>query len=113
VPNKETYLITFLVVASLTFGMQYFVFRQLQRLIKKDFPLKITTWIPRIKWTFILMNIPVAYLFFRRPLKIDVAAITQVMLYPYTIWQFLMMMWLVILTPVVLARMIRNKTRTR
>lgn len=112
-PNKETYLITFLVVASLTFGMQYFVFRQLRRLIRRDFPEKVAKWIPRIKWTFVLMNIPVAYLFFRRPLNFDVAVITQVMLYPYTIWQFLMMMWLVILTPVVLVRMVKNKIRTR
>lgn len=97
----------------MTFGMQYFVFRQLRRLIKRDFPLRAAEWIPRIKWVFIVMNIPVAYLLFRHPLNFDIDIVTQVMLYPYTIWQFLMMMWLVILTPVVIIRMIKNKLRTR
>ena len=112
-PSKESYVIMFLAVAAITFGVQYFVFRQLRRVIRRDFPAKAERWTRIAKWVFILMNIPVAYLFFRKPLNIDIAAVTQVMLYPYTIWQFLMLMWLMILLPVTAYRLIKTKVFAR
>jgi hypothetical protein len=108
-PTKTASLIFFLIAASMTFGLQYFVYRQLRRLIHKDFPEKAARFIKTAKWVFILMNIPVVFLFIKGRINVDMGLLSQIMLYPYTIWQFLMMMWAVILTPVTLTRIIRIK----
>lgn len=55
------------------------------------------------------MNLPLVFLFFRRDIHVDIPTLTNIMLYPFTVWEFLMLMWAFILIPVVLIRFVRKK----
>ncbi len=89
--------------------LQYFVFRQLRRYIRTYFPDKAAKWLPAAKWVFIIMNIPVVLMYFRRQLAAELPTVTNIILYPYTVWVFLLISWTLILIPVVAVRVLRTK----
>jgi hypothetical protein len=107
-PSKGSYFFFFLSTAFVSFGMQYFVYRQLRRFVRKDFPAKAAAWLKSAKWIFILMNIPIVFLLFRRQIPFDATTLSGILLYPFTIWIFLILMWAVILAPVAITRMVRG-----
>jgi hypothetical protein len=108
-PSKQVYLYFFLGTTLVLVISELFVYFQLRRILRRDFPERAKKTVPVIRWTFILMNIPVIFLFFRRDIKADVPALTKILLYPFTVWQFLILLWTVILIPVTLIRIVRNK----
>lgn len=95
----------FLMTVAVLGAIQYFVFSQLRRYVRSHFAHKADILIRRFKWLFLLMNIPILFIYFRREIASDLPLVTNIVLYPYTIWVFLLMCWTVILIPIVLARM--------
>jgi hypothetical protein len=110
-PSKGSYLLFFLGTSFVLVCAQTFVFFQLRRLLRRDFPQKAKIAVPVFRWLFILMNLPIAFLFFRRDIHADIPLLTNIMLYPFTVWVFLMLMWAIILIPAVIFRTIKNKFR--
>jgi hypothetical protein len=103
-PSKSTYLIAFLVVTTLSFALHFFVFAQLKRLLRKDFGMRAKGWIRAAGVVFIGMDFLFVLLFFRKQIPWDIPGISQILLYPFTVWQFLMLVWGAVLIPQVLAR---------
>lgn len=99
-PSKESYLVFFLVISGILFLLQWFVYTRLRRIVKRDFPDRADTILRVARWVFVIMNIPVAFLFFRRSLNAELPVLTNIMLVPYTIWQGLMLVWALILIPI-------------
>ena len=88
--------------------LQYFVFRQLRRYIRTYFPDRATKLMKAAKWVFIIMNIPVVLMYFRREIAAGLPTVTNIVLYPYTVWVFLLIFWTLILIPVVVIRILRS-----
>ncbi|MFI5264678.1 MAG: hypothetical protein ACHQM6_09195 [Candidatus Kapaibacterium sp.] len=108
-PSKGSYLLFFLGTSLVLIAAQAFVYFQFRRLIRKDFPQYARRTVPIIRWIFLLMNLPLVFLFFRRDIHADIPTLTNIMLYPFTVWEFLMLMWAGILIPVVILRFIRKR----
>ena len=108
-PSKGSYLLFFFGISLVLIGAQIFVYFQLRRLIRRDFPHRARRVVPILRWIFIAMNLPLAFLFFRRNIRADIPTLTNILLYPFTVWEFLMLLWAFILIPVVLTRILRKK----
>ncbi len=108
-PSKSTYFIFFIGTSLVLFAAQIFVYFQLRRFLRLDFPKFAAKGLPYIKWFFVAMNFPIPFLLFRRDLHLDIPMVTNILLYPFTIWEFLILMWTVILIPVVIIRFIRSR----
>jgi hypothetical protein len=108
-PSKGSYLLFFLGTSFVLIAAQTFVYFQLRRFIRHDFPQKAKKVVPLVRWIFIAMNLPLVFLFFRRDIKVDIPTLTNILLYPFTVWEFLILMWTAILIPVVIFRFIRNR----
>ncbi len=99
-PSKESYLIFFLVISAILIAMQVFVYFNLARVIKRDFPLQARNVLRIAKWGFVAMNLPIAFLFLRRQIHYELALLTTLILFPFTVWQALIIVWTLILIPV-------------
>ena len=108
-PSKASYLFFFIGTSVVLISAQTFVYFQLRRLIRRDFPRRAKKAVPIIRWIFIAMNLPLLFLFFRRNIQADISLLTNIMLYPFTIWQFLILLWTLVLLPVVIIRFVRRK----
>ncbi len=108
-PSKASYLLFFLATSFVLILAQIFVYFQLRRFIRFHFSQKAKRVIPLIRGFFIIMNLPIVFLFFRRQIKADIPILTNIILYPFTVWEFLILMWTIILIPVVIYRFIRNR----
>jgi hypothetical protein len=107
-PSKATYLIAFLAVMTVSLSLHYFVWRQLRRVLRKDFGNKARVPMRAATTLFVIMEIPFFFLFFRRHITSDIPTLTQFLLYPFTFWQILMVLWGLILAPQVLVRNLRS-----
>ena len=110
-PSKATYLAFFIGTSLVLILAQVFVYFQLRRILRRDFPDRAQKWVPIIRWIFLAMNIPLVFLFFRHDIKADIPTLTKILLYPFTIWQFLILLWTLILIPVTIIRLIQNVFR--
>lgn len=110
-PNKETYFIFFIVISLMLVGMQMFVYFWLRTLLRHDFPIRSKKWMPRIKWTFIAMNIPIVFMFFRRQIHVELSTLSKIVFYPFTIWEAIIIVWTVILIPVSLYVLLKSSVR--
>ena len=73
---KGSYVLFFLLTTAIFAAMQYFVFVELRRYIRTSFPLKAADLMRRFKWVFLVMNIPIILMYFRRQLVADRGAAT-------------------------------------
>src|ERR1043166_6693280 len=108
-PSKSSYLLFFLATSLVLILAQMFVYFQLRRILRRDFSERAKKAVPIIRWIFIAMNLPLLFLFFRRNITADIPTLTNMMLYPFTIWEFLMLMWAIILLPVTIYRLIASR----
>ena len=91
------------------FGLlQYFVFSQLRRYVRTYFPDKAKRLMLRFGWLFVVMNIPIIFMYFRRQIAADMPTVTNIILYPYTVWVFLLIFWTLVLIPIVVVRVLRT-----
>jgi hypothetical protein len=105
---KESYVAFFLISVAILASLQLFVYSELRRYIRFYFTEKAGKLLPRFRWLFILMNIPIVVIYFRRQLAADLPTVTNIILYPYTIWVFLLVFWTLILIPIVVVRILRT-----
>jgi len=108
-PSKASYLFFFLATSLVLIGAQVFVYFQLRRILRRDFPVWARKNMTVIRWIFISMNLPLLFLFFLRNLKFDTSLLSQILLYPFTLWQFLILLWTLILIPFALIRKLTGK----
>ena len=51
------------------------------------------------------MNLPLLFLFFRREFHGELVVLTDVLLYPFSVWEITMLFWAIILIPVTIVRL--------
>jgi len=105
---KGSYVAFFILSVAILASLQLFVFSQLRRYLRMNFPQKAAKLIQSFRWVFIVLNIPVILLFFRREIAAEWPTVTNIILYPYTVWVFLLIFWTVILIPIVVMRILRS-----
>ena len=115
-PSKESYITYFIVISTILIVIQYIVYRRFTRILRRDFPKRARLLVPITRAIFLVMNLPLVLLFFRK-LTAFMTPVTNALLVPFTVWQGLMIVWMLVLTAVTLleaGRMLfRNLSRRR
>jgi hypothetical protein len=106
-----TYLIAFLSVAVVSGALHYYVYRNYKRVLLRDFPVRGPKLLRWVRVLFFVMEIPFVLMFFRKQIPGDVSLATILILFPFTIWQFLMFVWGMVLLPQTLFRILRKGFR--
>ncbi|GEM_PF-2107489 len=106
-PSKAAQHIAFFFVLLASAGLHYYVFTNFKRLLLRDYPRLGKRLVRIAAWTFILMDSPFLFLFVRGWLSFDQTVLTRVLLYPFSIWQSVLLLWSVILVPISLWRRTR------
>ena len=110
-PSKSTYLIAFFSVAVVSGALHYYVYRNYKRVLFRDFSVRGTKLLRWVRVLFFVMEIPFVLMFFRKQITVDVSLATILILFPFTIWQFLMFVWGIVLLPQSLFRILRTGFR--
>src|SRR4051812_47191381 len=108
-PSKASHLIAFLGIALLSAIGHRWVYTHAKTLLYKDFPrhAKVVTRIACV--LFVYFDLPFLFLFFSRHITWDASVITRFLIYPFSVWQFLMAIWIVILVPMNLWHRVTKK----
>lgn len=104
-PSRSAHLIAFLTIFVVSAASHRFVYVHARALIKRDFQKQTAM----LRWTaalFVIMDLPFLYLFFNRWLAAGHDDLTRALLYPFSLWQALMMFW----TALLLVRMFLRRT---
>jgi hypothetical protein len=99
-PNRAAHLIAFLTIVLISAGLHVYIYRQLARLVKRDFPRQSKTGLKIAKVLFVYFDLPFLYLFFWKHLTFDTSVITTVLLFPFAVWQMVMLVWGLIVVPI-------------
>jgi len=103
-PTKASQHIAFFAVFIISVLLHRFVYLNLKRILLRDYP-KAGPRLQRIAlWSFVAMDLPFAFIFFRGAITAELTLLTRLILYPFSIWQAIMLLWAVILVPVTLIR---------
>jgi hypothetical protein len=98
-PSKTSQHIAFFVVLIVSVIFHRYVYANLKRVLLRDYP-KLGRRLVRIaRWTFIALDAPFIFMYFRNLISGDLIMLTRLILYPFLIWQTVMLMWAVILVP--------------
>lgn len=103
-PSRAAQIIAFVSVFAISALLHRFVYLNLKRVILRDYPMSGPTL---AKWTrilFLVMDSPFLFLYFRSGMAESFARVTTGILYPFAVWQAIMLMWAVILVPFTLWR---------
>ena len=85
-------------------GLHGYVYANLRRVLLRDYP-KLGRRLARAALVlFIIMDSPFAFLYYRGDIHADLTVLTRILLYPFSIWQTIMLMWAIVLVPVSLWR---------
>jgi hypothetical protein len=99
-PSKAAQLIAFFSVLLISVALHRYVYKNLKRLIQRDYPKISRRIIPIARVLFIAMDSPFLFLFFRNHINAELTTISRVLLYPFSVWQAVMLMWAIVLVPV-------------
>jgi hypothetical protein len=119
-PSKTSQHIAFFVVLIVSVIFHRYVYANLKRVLLRDYP-KLGPRLVRIaRWVFIVMDMPFFFVYFRNLITFETDFITRLILYPFLVWQTIMMMWTIILVPFSIVRrekmgvaFIKRKIRNR
>jgi uncharacterized membrane protein len=103
-PSRAAHLIAFLSITLISVSCHVYIFRQFARMIRRDFPRRQRVILQIAKAAFIYFDLPFVYIFFWRHISGDVSNLTQFLLYPFAVWQMVLLVWAVILVPIGLFR---------
>ena len=103
-PSKGAHLAAFLVVLLISVVGHLFVYRNLRRVLVRDFPRQALDLVQYAKYLFILMDLPFIFVYFRNRIDLELTLASKIILYPFAAWQALMILWVGILIPVSLWR---------
>ena len=112
-PSKSAHLVAFLFVFLVSAGLHRFVYANLKRVILRDYPKLGSRIVRSFSVLFILMDSPFIFMFFRNRIKYDTTLLTQLLIYPFSVWQAIMIMWGAILIPFVIWRRGLSKAVSR
>jgi hypothetical protein len=103
-PSRAAHLIAFLTITLVSVSCHVYIFRQFARMIRRDFPKRQRTVLRIAKAAFIYFDLPFLYIFFWKHISADVSGLTQFLLFPFAVWQMVMLVWAVILVPIAILR---------
>ncbi|HWF44221.1 MAG TPA: hypothetical protein VG537_06235 [Candidatus Kapabacteria bacterium] len=98
-PSKAAQLIAFFFVLLVSVALHRYVYKNLKRLIQRDYLKTSQRIIPIARVFFIAMDSPFLFLFFRSRINAELTTISRVVLYPFSVWQAVMLMWVIVLVP--------------
>ncbi len=85
-------------------GLHWYVFANLKRVLKRDYP-KLGRRLVRISLSlFLIMDSPFLFLYFQGSFHSTLTLVSHVLVYPFLVWQTIMLMWVIILLPFTLWR---------
>jgi len=85
-------------------GLHRYVYVNLKRVLLRDYP-KLGKKLARIAfWMFVMLDTPFLFIYFRGVIHAEMTVLSRVLLYPFLIWQTIMLMWVLILLPITLWR---------
>ena len=99
-PTRAAHLIAFLTIVLLSTGLHVYIYRQLARLVRRDFPRQAKTGLRIAKVLFVYFELPFLYLFFWKHLTFDTSVLTTFLVFPFAVWQMVMLVWGAILVPI-------------
>lgn len=98
-PSKSAQHIAFFFVLFVSAGLHWYVYANLKRVLLRDYP-KLGHRLAKVALTlFIVMDLPFAFLFFRGDMHGDFTTLTRLLIYPFSVWQTVMLMWAIVLVP--------------
>lgn len=98
-PSKTSQHLAFFFVLLVSVGLHRYVYANLKRVLRRDFPKAASVLLRIAIIVFIAMDLPFAFIYFRGAVHGDYSTITRFVLYPFSVWQALMLMWTMILLP--------------
>ena len=96
-PSKSAHLIAFLTIFLVSAGSHRFVYVHLRGLIRKDFRQRAKGLVRLAACLFVIMDLPFLYLFLSKWIASGHDQLTRALLYPFSLWQSLMLFWTAIL----------------
>ena len=98
-PSKAAQLIAFFAVLLISALLHRYVYVNLRRLLLRDYPKLGPRFVSIARILFIVMDSPFLFLYIRSHIHAELATLTRVLLYPFSIWQAVMLMWAIVLLP--------------
>jgi hypothetical protein len=98
-PSKAAQLIAFFGVLLISVALHRYVYKNLKRVLLRDYP---KMGVQLAKWTlvlFIAMDSPFLFLFLKSRIHEDLNTLTRILLYPFSVWQAVMIFWALLLAP--------------
>jgi hypothetical protein len=107
-PSKASQHIAFFIVLLVSAGLHWYVYTNLRRVLLRDYP-KLGKRLAKIAlWVFILLDMPFFFIYFRGFIHAAMTMLSRVLLYPFLVWQTIMLMWVIILFPITLFRWLKK-----
>ena len=103
-PSKTAQLIAFLSVLLISVSLHRFVYSNLKRVLLRDYPKLGPRLVRAAMVLFVVMDSPFIFLYLRGKLHMEMTTLSRVLLYPFSVWQAVMILWAVILVPFVMWR---------
>jgi hypothetical protein len=103
-PSRAWHIAAYLSVLAVSFTLHRFVYLNLKRVLLRDYPKRgerLAKWAKRL---FVALDTPFLFLYFRSGMPEEIVRVTTGILYPFAVWQSIMLMWSVVLVPFVLWR---------
>lgn len=98
-PSKSAQHIAFFFVLLVSAGLHWYVYANLKRVLLRDYP-KLGQRLAKIALAlFITMDSPFAFLYFRGDIHGSLTTLSRILLYPFSVWQTIMLMWSILLVP--------------
>jgi hypothetical protein len=107
-PSKASQHIAFFIVLLVSAGLHWYVYTNLRRVLLRDYP-KLGKRLAKIAlWVFILLDMPFFFIYLRGFIHAAMTVLSRVLLYPFLVWQTIMLMWVIILFPITLFRWLKR-----
>ncbi|MDP4199994.1 MAG: hypothetical protein Q8922_07340 [Bacteroidota bacterium] len=98
-PSKAAQIIAYLSVLVVSVLLHRFVYANLRRVLLRDYPKSGQKLTRLSRILFVVMDSPFLYLYFRGMMPQHVVVATTWLLYPFAVWQSIMLLWAAILMP--------------
>ena len=98
-PSKAAQLIAFFAVLLVSVALHRYVYRNLKRMLLRDYPNRGRRLANASRILFIVMDSPFLFLFVRGHIHAELKTVTRFLLYPFSVWQAVMIMWAIVLVP--------------
>jgi hypothetical protein len=89
-------------------GLHWYVFNNLKRVLRRDYVKTGKRLIRGFLVLFVLMDVPFFFLWFQGSFHATLTLLNHIIIYPFLVWQTIMLMWAVILFPFTLFRRTRK-----